>query len=72
MENVNKEDGFQVQQKGVPVHSQVRKIKKESENNAPDWSPGQPEVRPVLRDLSRQISRSRLGNSGRPISVGDS
>ncbi|RYR57021.1 hypothetical protein Ahy_A05g022760 isoform B [Arachis hypogaea] len=29
-------------------------------------------MRPVLREISRTISRSPLGISGRPISVGDS
>ncbi|XWS37549.1 hypothetical protein CRYUN_Cryun19dG0053000 [Craigia yunnanensis] len=54
----------------VAVHSQVRKIKQESEQII-DWSPGQPEMRPVLREISRQqLSRSPLGLSGRPISVG--
>ncbi|KAJ7970251.1 mRNA,: RTFL01-09-C22 [Quillaja saponaria] len=56
---------------GFPVHSQVRKIKQESEKII-DWSPGQPEMRPVLKEISRHISRSPLGISGRPISVGDS
>ena len=76
MENVKinfsegvKEDMFT--QRGAPVHSQVRKIKQESEKIL-DWSPGQPEVRPVLREITRQISRSPLGISGLPISVGDS
>ncbi|XWS48224.1 hypothetical protein CRYUN_Cryun13aG0055800 [Craigia yunnanensis] len=54
----------------VAVHSQVRKIKQESEQII-DWSPGQPEMRSVLRDISRQqLSRSRLGLNGRPITVG--
>ncbi|XVF09415.1 hypothetical protein REPUB_Repub07fG0090900 [Reevesia pubescens] len=54
----------------VAVHSQVRKIKQESEQII-DWSPAQPEMRPVLREISRQqLSRSPLGLSGRPISVG--
>ncbi|KAJ9676746.1 hypothetical protein PVL29_021987 [Vitis rotundifolia] len=48
-----------------PVHSQVRKIKQESEN----WSPEVPEVRPVI---TRQLSRSRLGPAGLLISVGHS
>ncbi|KAK7825810.1 hypothetical protein CFP56_032725 [Quercus suber] len=47
---------------GLPVHSQVRKIKQESEKII-DWSPGQPEMRPVLREITRQISRSPLGIS---------
>ncbi|XWS50862.1 hypothetical protein CRYUN_Cryun12cG0126000 [Craigia yunnanensis] len=54
----------------VAVHSQVRKIKQESEQII-DCSPGQPEIRPVLREFSRQqLSRSPLGLSGRPIFVG--
>ncbi|TKY61085.1 hypothetical protein E2542_SST18190 [Spatholobus suberectus] len=51
----------------VPVHSQVRKIKQESEKIVA----GPPEIRPVFRELNRQLSRSPLGISGRPISVGD-
>ena len=54
----------------LPVHSQVRKIKQESEKIM-EWSPGKPEIRPLLRELNRQLSRSPLGISGRPISVGD-
>ncbi|CAL5186692.1 unnamed protein product [Lathyrus oleraceus] len=53
-------------QKGILIHSQVMKIKQESETIY-DWSFGRPEVRPVLR----LISRSPLGISGQPISVGD-
>ncbi|KAE9597475.1 hypothetical protein Lal_00029940 [Lupinus albus] len=64
--------GEKFEQKGVPIHSQVRKIKQESSEKIVDWSPGQPEIRPVFRELIRQVSRSRLGTSGRPISVGDS
>ncbi|KAK7314672.1 hypothetical protein VNO77_33199 [Canavalia gladiata] len=65
---MNKDGNFS--QKGVPIHSQVRKIKQESEKILDlDWSPVKPEIRPVLRELSRQISRSPLGISGRPISV---
>ncbi|KAJ4849590.1 hypothetical protein Tsubulata_038222 [Turnera subulata] len=65
-----KEDRIEEEeQKGVPVHSQVRKIKQES-NKIMAWSP---EMRPVLREITRQqISRSPLGLGGRPISVGDS
>ncbi|KAH1241361.1 hypothetical protein GmHk_07G018959 [Glycine max] len=68
MENMkmNKDERFA--QKGVPIHSQVMKIRQESEKIV-DWSPGKPEIRPVLREISRQISRSPLGISGRPISV---
>ncbi|XP_022736725.1 uncharacterized protein LOC111289722 [Durio zibethinus] len=54
----------------VAVHSQVRKIKQESEQII-DRSHGLPEMRPVLREISRQqLSRSPLGLNGRPISVG--
>ncbi|KAG2385106.1 uncharacterized protein HKW66_Vig0121980 [Vigna angularis] len=68
MENMkmNKDERFA--QKGVPIHSQVMKIKQESEEIV-DWSPGKPEIRHVLREISRQISRSPLGISGQPISV---
>ncbi|KAL5161372.1 hypothetical protein HKD37_07G018656 [Glycine soja] len=68
MENMkmNKDERFA--QKGVPIHSQVMKIRQESEKIV-DWFPGKPEIRPVLREISRQISRSPLGISGRPISV---
>lgn len=71
MENMkmNKDERFA--QKGVPIHSQVMKIRQESEKIV-DWFPGKPEIRPVLREISRQISRSPLGISGRPISVGES
>ncbi|KAM5570363.1 hypothetical protein ABKV19_011158 [Rosa sericea] len=66
-------EGFE--EMGVPVHSQVRKIKQESEKVI-DWLPGKPEMRPVLREITvtttRQLSRSPLGISRRPISVGDS
>ncbi|KAI3409571.1 uncharacterized protein J3R85_019174 [Psidium guajava] len=60
---------------GFPVHSQVRKIKQESDATAVDWSMVQPEMRPVLRAreiFKRQRSRSPLGlAAGHPISVGD-
>ncbi|KAF8022594.1 hypothetical protein BT93_F0184 [Corymbia citriodora subsp. variegata] len=60
---------------GFPVHSQVRKIKQESEATAVDWSTVQPEMRPVLRArdiIKRQRSRSPLGlAAGRTISIGD-
>ncbi|KAF5734581.1 hypothetical protein HS088_TW15G00073 [Tripterygium wilfordii] len=67
-------NSYENQESLHPVHSQVRKIKQESEKNKiVDWLPGQPEMRSVLREItSRQISRSPLGFSGRPISVGDS
>ncbi|KAK8521419.1 hypothetical protein V6N13_077523 [Hibiscus sabdariffa] len=55
----------------VAIHSQVRKIKQESEQII-DGSPGQLEMRPIFKAISRhQISRrSPLGLSGSPISVG--
>ncbi|XP_030521625.1 uncharacterized protein LOC115734818 [Rhodamnia argentea] len=60
---------------GFPVHSQVRKIKQESDATAVDWSTVQPEMRPVLRAreiIKQQRSRSPLGlAAGRPISIGD-
>ncbi|KAK9925717.1 hypothetical protein M0R45_022987 [Rubus argutus] len=72
MENRNMEGSEEM---GVPVHSQVRKIKQESEKII-DWLPGKPEMRPVLREITmtttKQLSRSPLGISRRPISVGDS
>ncbi|XP_040998811.1 uncharacterized protein LOC121244700 [Juglans microcarpa x Juglans regia] len=55
-----KKDG--IEQKGFPVHSQVRKIKQESEKII-DWSQEQPEMRLVLREIQRQLSRSPLGLS---------
>ncbi|XP_058727337.1 uncharacterized protein LOC131598783 [Vicia villosa] len=58
-------------QKGNLIHSQVMKIKQESEKIY-DWSFDHPEIKPILREISRQISRSPLGISGQPISVGDS
>ncbi|CAL5186694.1 unnamed protein product [Lathyrus oleraceus] len=57
--------------KGNLIHSQVMKIKQESEKIY-DWSFGQPEIKPVLREISRHISRSPLGISGQPISCEDS
>jgi len=69
MKNNKKDEGFG--QKGIPIHSQVMKIKQESEKIF-DWSPDKPEIRPVLREISRRVSRSPLGISGRAISVGDS
>ncbi|XP_010271342.1 PREDICTED: uncharacterized protein LOC104607400 [Nelumbo nucifera] len=58
-------------QMGTPVHSQVRKIKQEYEN-IKDPYPQKLEIRPVLREITRQLSRSPLGRVGRAISVGDS
>ncbi|KAM1026608.1 hypothetical protein ACFX13_040225 [Malus domestica] len=64
------EEGFE--EVGFPVHSQVRKIKQESDKTI-DWLPGNPEMRrPVFKEITRQVSRSPLGISCRPISVGDS
>ncbi|KAM7475293.1 hypothetical protein LguiB_022536 [Lonicera macranthoides] len=57
----------QQQQHQPIIHSQVRKIKQESEKAVIDWLPGKEEMR--LREFTRQHSRSRL--AGRPISVGD-
>ena len=67
MEQVKKNRNGKEEKEDIdfPVHSQVRRIKQESEN----WSPGAPEVRPVI---TRQLSRSRLGSNGRLISVGHS
>lgn len=45
------------------VHSQVKKIKQESEKDGVEWSPWQPEMRGgvVVREMfTRQQSRSRL------------
>ncbi|KAH7516283.1 hypothetical protein FEM48_Zijuj10G0118900 [Ziziphus jujuba var. spinosa] len=65
----NGEDGHVVV--GVPVHSQVMKIKQEFEKiRHPSLQ--QPEMRRVLlRDFNRQRSRSPLGLAERPISVGN-
>ncbi|KAG2667720.1 hypothetical protein I3760_15G128700 [Carya illinoinensis] len=60
--NMKTEKEGGIQHMGFPVHSQVRKIKQESEKII-DWSPGQPEMRPALREITRQISRSPLGIS---------
>ena len=71
-----KDGGAAEEQLGFPVHNQVKKIKQESCYRFLDWLPaGQPEMRPVFKVLttrSHQVSRSPLGLSGRPISVGDS
>ncbi|PON60732.1 hypothetical protein TorRG33x02_284190 [Trema orientale] len=73
MEYNNNEGERWEQQSGSPVHSQVRKIKEEYSEKIVDWLPGKPERRPVLREITRQLSRSPLGasQSRRPISVGD-
>ncbi|XP_042502275.1 uncharacterized protein LOC122079671 [Macadamia integrifolia] len=57
---------------GIPIHSQVRKIKQEYEKIKKDPSPPQLEIRPVVKEITRQPSRSPLGRVGQPISVGDS
>ncbi|KAK4799160.1 hypothetical protein SAY86_024525 [Trapa natans] len=67
---IGKEDDAFRQMMGSLIHSQVRKIKRE-EMSLFDWTPGQPELRPAIREITRQISRSPLGLSGMPISVGD-
>ncbi|KAK4766871.1 hypothetical protein SAY86_014622 [Trapa natans] len=60
---------------GTPlVHSQVKKIKREEKKKTDvDFSAGRPELRPARQEISRQKSQSRspLGPSGWPISVGD-
>ncbi|XP_008775453.1 uncharacterized protein LOC103695812 [Phoenix dactylifera] len=55
----------------VPIHSQVRRIKKEVEKIEDQSLLQMLETRPVLRELSRQLSRSPLGRVDRAISVGD-
>ncbi|KAH1097953.1 hypothetical protein J1N35_014874 [Gossypium stocksii] len=57
--------------KGVPIHSQVMKIKQEFEK-IKHPSLQQPDMRRVLREITRQRSRSPLGLAERPISVGNS
>ncbi|XVE63940.1 hypothetical protein DITRI_Ditri07aG0061000 [Diplodiscus trichospermus] len=71
MDNNYNRDFKAKEEKGtVAVHSQVKKIKKESEQIM-DWSSGQPEMRPALREISRhQLSPSPLGLGSRPIYVG--
>ncbi|XVE74647.1 hypothetical protein DITRI_Ditri12bG0034100 [Diplodiscus trichospermus] len=63
---IRDEDGY----KGVPIHSQVMKIKQEFEK-IKHPSLQQPEMRRVLREINRQRSRSPLGLAERPISVGN-
>ncbi|CAB4281423.1 unnamed protein product [Prunus armeniaca] len=62
--NNNNRQREDFEEMGFPVHSQVRKIKQESEKII-DWLPGKPEMRPVLGEITmtRQISRSPLGIS---------
>ncbi|KAK9276933.1 hypothetical protein L1049_006471 [Liquidambar formosana] len=63
--NNREDDGYL----GLPIHSQVRKIKQEFEK-IKHPSLQQPEMRRVLRDNNRrQRSRSPLGLAERPISV---
>ncbi|KAE8705439.1 hypothetical protein F3Y22_tig00110429pilonHSYRG01247 [Hibiscus syriacus] len=56
---------------GVAIHSQVMKIKLEFEK-IKHPSLQQPDMRRVLRDITRQRSRSPLGLAERPLSVGNS
>ncbi|KAF8407595.1 hypothetical protein HHK36_006729 [Tetracentron sinense] len=72
MENSNrKEEG--ILNLGFPIHSQIRKIKQEYEKIT-ELSPTETEMRPVLHGITRQKqqqrSRSPLGISRQPISVG--
>ncbi|XP_076944450.1 uncharacterized protein LOC143615100 [Bidens hawaiensis] len=57
----------------VAVHSQVQKIKQELEKTMHPAGLDHPEIRSVLREFSRQPKRSRspLGITNRPISVGN-
>ncbi|KAI3817302.1 hypothetical protein L1987_11091 [Smallanthus sonchifolius] len=57
----------------VAIHSQVRKIKQELENTMYPGALEHPKIRSVLREFSRQPKRSRspLGITNRPISVGN-
>lgn len=71
MEDKKKNQGEERREgSGSPIHSQVRKIKQEYEK-IKDPYPPEPEVRPALRDITRQLSPSPLGRAGRPISIGD-
>ncbi|XVE85477.1 hypothetical protein DITRI_Ditri17bG0093500 [Diplodiscus trichospermus] len=65
---IRDEDGYE----GVPIHSQVMKIRQEFEK-IKHPSLQQPDMRRVLREVTRrQRSRSPLGLAERPISVGNS
>ncbi|XP_071689896.1 uncharacterized protein [Rutidosis leptorrhynchoides] len=57
----------------VAIHSQVKKIKQELEKTMHSADLEQPEMTSVLREFSRQPKRSRspLGITNRPISVGN-
>ncbi|KAE8719631.1 hypothetical protein F3Y22_tig00109936pilonHSYRG00048 [Hibiscus syriacus] len=61
------DDGY----KGVPIHSQVVKIRQEFEK-IKHPSLQQPDMRRVPREISRQRSRSPLGLAERPLYVGNS
>ncbi|OMO60692.1 hypothetical protein CCACVL1_23951 [Corchorus capsularis] len=63
---IRDEDGY----KGVPIHSQVMKVKQEFEK-IKHPSLQQADMRRVLREINRQRSRSPLGLAERPISVGN-
>lgn len=60
-----------------PVHSQVRKLKQEEEKAKEQLQRSTAlEMRPVLKEITQQLSPSRLGQVrpvgiGRPISVAD-
>ncbi|KAK6931635.1 hypothetical protein RJ641_003428 [Dillenia turbinata] len=57
---------------GFAVHSQVKKIKQEQEEEKIKYpSLKQLEMRRVLREINRQRSRSPLGLSDRRISAGN-
>ncbi|EHA8590768.1 hypothetical protein COCNU_scaffold023732G000020 [Cocos nucifera] len=75
MENVKQNLGGEKEslRKGyhAPVHSQVRRIKQEDEKMKDHLQPDVLETRPVFRDLTRQLSRSPLGGSGRSIPAGE-
>ncbi|XWS34441.1 hypothetical protein CRYUN_Cryun21dG0038900 [Craigia yunnanensis] len=64
---IRDEDGY----KGVPIHSQVMKIKQEFEK-IKHPSLQQPDMRRVFREITRQRSQSPLGLAERPISVWNS
>nr|XP_043613185.1 uncharacterized protein LOC122585145 [Erigeron canadensis] len=57
----------------VAIHSQVKKIKQELEKTMHPAALEHPEMTSVLREFSRQPKRSRspLGITNRPISVGN-
>ncbi|GMJ13373.1 hypothetical protein like AT1G67920 [Hibiscus trionum] len=67
--DIRDDDGYE----GVPIHSQVMKIKREFEK-IKHPSLHQPDMRRVHREIIGQRSRSRspLGLAETPISVGNS